>query len=287
MKSFSRFITESTKSHYNNEQGHVVLLTPLGDYEGMKRHGKKAKKLKEALSDSHYSDADENVGEIGRLTGGTGLNEKEFNEASILSDKLIETKGEISPAHKDKLKIYSMGSRQLNKSLIKAHKDGHTNFEEHDPMRKHALQNTHAAIMNNLHSPGQHLSLYSGTPHNFGDVAKQSKDGIVHSPAHISASHDIDVGMHFARQTAGWKQNDENPAHMVHIRVKPHQKILHMSDHSDYPAEHESIVPAGTKLKYSHTTEHWGRTDPVNDPIGKRSPVHIHHFDIHDPWIKT
>ena len=298
MKKFSRYLLESKKksTHTKNEKGHIVLLHVLGDYTGLKRHGKK-KKLKEETQpkqdwrNSHYSDADENEGDVSKLWGGTGLNEYEFNEATTLSERLIKAQGEVSDKHKSALDAYSQGSSNLNKEMIKAHQEGREPFSAWDFVVRNQAQRQHDAIMQNLHPPGQSLSLFTGTPHDFGSMAKESKDGIIHSPAHISASHDISVGMHFARQGAGWSGEaqpgvKEDDAHMVHIRVKPHNKIMHMSHHSRYPAEHESIVPAGTKLKYSHSTTHWTKREADGGPGSERRRVQIHHFDIHDHWKK-
>jgi hypothetical protein len=298
MKRFDQFLIESKKknSHKKNKKGHVVLLHALGDYSGMKRHGKKRgiKEETQPMQDwrnSHYSDADENIGDIGKFTGSKGLNEYEFNEATTLSSKLEKAQGEVSEDHKKSLKAYTGGSSNLNNELIKAHHEGREPFSEWpESIRKQALRQ-HNAIMQNTHGPGQAVSLFTGTPHDFGAMGKEAKDGIVHSPAHISASHDIGVGMHFARQAAGWNGEaqpgaQEDDAHMVHIRVKPHNKIVHMSHHSDYPAEHESVVPAGTKLKYSHSTTHWTKREADGGPGSERRRVQIHHYDIHDPWIK-
>ena len=296
MKSFGRYLTEkkNKESHYVNKNGTVVLLHAIGEKHPTKGRIKgKKKKLKEndeSWKDNHYSDADENVSELGAMMGRTGLNEDEFNEATALSERLGKNHADITEDHAKEVRRYTKGSSMLNKSLIKAHRDGHERFAEWESQggagaeAAKSMRKTHEALMANMKPTGQSVHLFSGVGHDFGEIAKQSKDGIIHSPAFISATHNIDVAKVFAHDNMP-DGRDGNLAHMVKIHVKPHQKILHASDHSDYPAEHESIVPAGTKLKYSHTSEHHYRHNPDGSTPQKRR-MKIHHFEIHDPWIK-
>jgi hypothetical protein len=72
--------------------------------------------------------------------------------------------------------------------------------------------------------------------------------------------------------TANGKIENHTPIHLNHIEIKPKDKILHVSHLSHFDHEHESVIPAGTKLKYSHSTKH-------QDGMNKN--VHVHHFTIH------
>ena len=124
--------------------------------------------------------------------------------------------------------------------------------------------------MKHVKSSEHEFHLMSGTKHDFGEMAKQSKDGILHSPAHISATHHQKIAKHFSYIANSHK----NLLHAVQIHVKPHDKILHVSrlPHS-MKAEHETIIPAGTKLKYSHSTH---EKHDLNN-----TPIKVDHFEIH------
>lgn len=131
-------------------------------------------------------------------------------------------------------------------------------------------QEMHDAIHATKHEVGEHLHVYSGTNHDFGALGRASKDHILHSPAHISATHSVNQAIDFAKDHADG--DPHYPIHLVHIALKPHDKIVHVSHHSNYPEEHESIIPSGTKLKYLHTTHH---------KAGSLQNVSVHHFAIH------
>lgn len=148
-------------------------------------------------------------------------------------------------------------SAHINKPLIRG--------EQINPEHIHM----HEAIMDNA-APAKHeVHLWSGTGADFGELAKKSKDGILHSPAHISATHDAKVARNFAND-----KYDTRKIHVVHIHVKPHDKVLHVSKHSHHEFEFETIIPAGTKLKYHGSTDH-GQDD------GMTRRLHEHHFTIH------
>lgn len=143
-------------------------------------------------------------------------------------------------------------STRLNRSLA----DG-SELHPHD-------KEMHDAIMKRAKPSGHNYSVYSGTS---VDSAKAHKAGDVHSSkSHISASHDVSMAIEHANRH---KKGDV--AHVNHIEVKPHDKVLFMGRVSKHPMEHETVIPHGTKLKYSHTTHH-------SDHEG--NPVDMHHFTI-------
>lgn len=157
-------------------------------------------------------------------------------------------------AHDKHLSNYtSEGSRRLNTALIRGF---HLTDDE---------KSMHEAIHTHKHEAGVHFHLYSGTSFNPKELAEKSEDKILHSPAHISGSHDLSVAVKFA----GFDKN--NISHMMHVAVKPHNKVAHMDGHSEH-REQESVIPSDTKLKYLHTTYH-------KAPSGKR--IDVHHFEIH------
>ena len=293
MKPFKQFSEENKQkkqeSHYVDKKGRVVLLHALGERLPHERVEKKKdkKKVSEDWKTSHYFDADKN---ISPKHGDEGL-DTDAGDPEELSDILSRTQKEPSEEHKKHLNNYTKNSRVLNKSLIKAHQEYDELGFEHPEGIRSRLEEQHGALMANTHAPLRHVHLYSGTDHDFSDIAKSSKDGIIHSPAHISASHDIHVATEFSRRKSDMDSlsraasGEHATGHMVHINVKPHQKIIHMSHHSEYPGEHETLIPSGTNLKYSHTTEHYAKEKPQEQGSPKMK-IKIHHFDIHDNWHK-
>lgn len=146
-------------------------------------------------------------------------------------------------------------SAPLNKHLIR--------YGKPSPEHEHI----HQTIMEKSAPSGHEVHLYSGTGTDFGHLAEQSKSRILHSHAHISATHDPQVARKFASNS-----DNMHKMHIVHIHVKPHDKILHVSHHSEEPSEYETIIPAGTKLKYHGSTNH--------EKSGSRQ-ITEHHFTIH------
>jgi hypothetical protein len=158
------------------------------------------------------------------------------------------------------LKGYTRWSARLNKDLIQQ--------RDLEP----ASKNIHEAIMRNAKSIGHKVTLYSGTgPHDFSKLAMMSRDAVLHCPAHISATHDRNIADEFAFHGA------KTAKHMIAIHMKPSDKALHVSRISASPDEHETIVPAGTRLKYSHTEE-----ASMSNPNFEGKPVKVHHFTIHE-----
>ena len=152
------------------------------------------------------------------------------------------------------------GSLFLNKNLVKG-----------VPLEKLVKrdQETHKMIMEHSKPSGHEVHLFSGTGRNFENLNKHTKDNIFHFPAHTSLTHHRAVAAEFATDKA--MTNDLDNAHMMHIHVKPHDKILHVSRVSDMPSEYETILPAGTKLKYHGSSDH--KYDDCN--------YKLHHFTVH------
>lgn len=310
MISFRAFLAEKKnkkESHYVGDDGVVVLTHVVGDKTEHKRpknkvHKEKSKKKKVSesveLPDSHYTDVDENESILPWRKGETGLDEN-FNEVSEMSELLEKQMGNISKEHRRELSKYTKNSQEYNEELIDAHREGRefTDHNSFNDTQKKMLKRQHEALMSNTHTAGRNIHLFSGVNKDMVNAIDDAKknNGILHSPAHISASHDVNVAAHFARQASFMNTEIYNPekhgaSHMIKVHVKPHQKIIHMSHVSDYPAEHESLIPAGTKLKYSHSTDHWTRRRPDHsdpDKAREKAKMTVHHFTIHDPWIKT
>jgi hypothetical protein len=185
-----------------------------------------------------------------------------------LAQKLHDsTASELNDHEKDLVKRYTRqtsngntGSLFLNKNLVKG-----------VPLEKLVKrdQETHKMIMEHSKPSGHEVHLFSGTSRNFENLNKHTKDNIFHFPAHTSLTHHRAVAADFAIDKA--MTNNLDDAHIMHVHVKPHDKILHVSRVSDMPSEYETILPAGTKLKYHGSSEHEYNNDNYK----------VHHFTIH------
>lgn len=243
--------------HFKNElttyrktkEGHIILDEPI-TFKGNK------KEVKEEADDGDHAKA------------AAEYNKKHHGSNKELSDKLHKaTAAHLDDDSKEHIRKFTgqddrspdhNGSYFLNKRLVRGEEPtGH-------------LKKMHDAIMKNAKASGHEHHVFSGTSRDFESMAKHSKDGIIHTAAHTSATHAI----HIARQFADAKFGDNEHAekrHLIHIHVKPHDKVLHTSHHSEYESEHETVIPAGTKLKYSHSSDHDNEGDHYR----------VHHFTIH------
>lgn len=149
------------------------------------------------------------------------------------------------------------GSTSLNYKLVHNHK-----LDSHE-------QAMHNAIKNHATPSGHEFHTFSGSSRDFEHLAKHTKDNIFHAPVHTSTSHDIETAKEFAHGKAESREIEQR--HLMHIHVKPHDKVLHVASESDHPEEHETIIPSGTKLKY-HNSSH--------ETIDNRK-FKVHHFSIH------
>lgn len=132
------------------------------------------------------------------------------------------------------------------------------------------FRHIHNAIHAAAKPLGRDLDVYSGTKHDFGEMAKQSHRAILHSPAHISATHDVGTALSFA-QDGGYERSGK-PLHILHVKLSSEDKVVHVSHISHKPDENETVIPSGAKLKYIGTN--------VHQEAGKR-PIHEHSFYIH------
>ena len=173
----------------------------------------------------------------------------------IISDKLKHTHEGMTDREKLKINSYTRNSYDLNHKLIHGKELDSHEKDMHDTILKHA-------------KPAKHeVHLYSGTGRDFGKMAGESEDKVLHSPAHISMTHSLKTARAFSMSDKSGNR------HLIHLHVKPHDKVLHIGDLSNSPSERETVLPAGTKIKHSHTDEY---TSPDN---GHKYTVH--HFTVH------
>ena len=142
-----------------------------------------------------------------------------------------------------------------------SHMDDHRTFPNESQLKD--IHKSEAHVHHTIHKHakplGKKITLYHGSHHDFGSAAKKSKDGVIHSPAHMSTSHDHKSATEFGS------------GHVVVIHAHKKTKAVHIDGKGSKSAgssEKETVLPAGTKLKHvkSHKT-----TDGFN----------VHHFKVH------
>lgn len=271
MNKFKKYIdSEKAKElkktgFYLNKDGTVSISHDTSNNKG--GQGKR-KKLKESL--------------IGKAKGALGIkadHEKTFDQHAAKHNKedhhdyLTKHSSDIhKDPHEDSARQHFKAiSMNINHNLIKHHEKGHgaayDKFKAathkrkglpHDPDDEDkfgAESHVHHTILKHAKPLGKKMTLYHGTDHDFGNAAKSSERGIIHSPAHISTSHDHNVSKRFGK-------------HIVAIHANKKDKGVYLGGKDDDYKEKETVIPAGTKLKHikSHKTSD-GYT--------------IHHFKIH------
>lgn len=144
---------------------------------------------------------------------------------------------------------------------------------------------------------GHEVHLYSGVHPSFVQAIKHAKkhtDGVVHSPAHISTTHDVHTAAGFAIHSGHANEHvrplnkntdtqyvGKTTKHMIHVHAKASDKGIHMSgvEGNKHAAEAETVLPPGTYLKYSHTTHHYHTLPDQGDDDHHR--IDVHHCTIH------
>ena len=195
--------------------------------------------------------------------------EKRSNQKEIdnISEKLTKNTipHDIDTEDLDHIKNYSNGSisKQLNKHLID---NGEKGLKyQRNIYGKSDIYQVHKAILKNVRPLGMNVDLYSGVSRDLADKVKPRS--ILHSPAHISVTHSKDIAFFHSQLNAP----ADSTYHVFHIHAKAKDKGLHMENHSHFPGEYETILPAGTKLKHYKTSHHEESDDKII----------VHHFKIH------
>jgi len=149
---------------------------------------------------------------------------------------------------------------------------------------------------------GREVHLYSGVHPSFVQAIKHAEkhvDGVVHSPAHISTTHDVHTAAGFAIHSGHENEHvrplNKNPdnsntqyvgkttKHMIHVHAKASDKGIHMSgvEGNKHAAEAETVLPPATRLKYSHTTHHYHTMPDQGDGDEDHHRIDVHHCTIH------
>lgn len=270
MKTFKSYMSDKVKK---TPEGYIIVDEPI--HYKMKSNYKKTKDGYVIVDEPiHYKNGKVQIAESAskdELSAADKFNKEHHKSEDALSVKLHKKQGAHISGTEDAehIRRYTddadddsghTGSRRLNRSLIRGTPPHHMDRED---------EKTHKAIMHHAGPSGHEYHVFSGTSRDFGEIAKHEKTDKFHFPAHTSTTHSLNTAKSFAINKVN---PDSDHLHMMHVHVKPHNKVLHTSGLSEYPNEHETIIPAGTNMKYSHTSEHKDKSD------GKKYKVH--HFTI-------
>lgn len=300
MKTFKEIVREK-EGFFIDKNGHAVPDVPIHFKNvGGKKPSKSKKKHKQLKEDASGAVAKPKITGIDELPGqhkipphpfnnykkgkmsdedikkATDAHNEAFKKSEAahdkLSDELHSHQRKLSDKEQEHVHSYSEGeeggtySYDIAHHLINNHKKGREpthGMEDHHKEIHHTISNLSKQKL------GKEVHLYSGVGFNPKTAAKKSKDGIVHLPAHVSTSHDANVATNFADIA---HSNNSTGRHLIHIHAKATDKGYHLGKHSFTEGEHETVIPAGTKLKYSHSTIH-------KNSMGDK--YNVHHFTIH------
>jgi len=271
MKGFKKDIDdqEAPKGFYKNKDGTISI-----DHDTSNKRPRKKKKINESLLKKFFGK--------GKPDHEKTLSDHaaEHNKDSVNENHKYLTK-HSEDAHKDSHESKSIhhfkeNSVNMNQNLIRDHKMGRKadhrydrnaakshkrNGDEHEEEDRRTEAHVHHTILKHSKPLGKNIALYHGTGHDFEHAAKKSKNGIIHSPAHLSTSHDHSVAADFA--------GEGGDIVVIHAKKK-HKGVYVDGKHPGTGGgEKETVIPAGTKLKHikSHLTKDGYR---------------LHHFNIHE-----
>jgi hypothetical protein len=254
MLTFKNYID---KGYFIDHNGHVVPSKPISIvHKKDKRSG-----IKE--------DARPETSHLHTLPG-QSVEGSRLDHFMKKSDEIHASHGELEKKDQNAIHKYSAYNRngnanasaRINTTLISNHEQGlpaTSGLSTHDAA-------IHKRISGLASTPmGREAHVYSGMRFVGEKAAKESK--ILYSPSHISTSHDVDIARNFAKR----KGIQSRGYDIMHVHLKPKDKAFHVGNRSLYQGEHETIIPAGTKLTYSHTTHH-------HDDNGEH--YRVHHYTV-------
>lgn len=180
--------------------------------------------------------------------------------------KTLDSTNNFSDEHLTHVKKYTSGTKEVSNST-KINKDLIKNKGEPSKTHKKTAEGLSNAINNNRVQHSVHV--YSGT--SFDPRQHMDKKGRLKSHAFISATHDKEVAAGFA-QRAARERGGYGPAHIIKVHLKPGDPATHVSKHSEWGDEHETVINKGTTLQHHKTTSHWSP--------GEERWYHIHHMSV-------
>ena len=270
--------SKKKQSYYIDDNGIAVMQIPMS-FASMRP---KKKNLKESRALIDSDDDDEEGGHVSNVLTQT----KHFAKMSTqeMTNHLHHHYGShVSPKDSKDIKHYTETepSRSISKALNDSHRWGHEPTRHLDDEE----EKTHKAIRKNVKPSKEEFHVYHGASANVARATTSAKNNLVHFPSHLSTTHDQDTAKYFAHRAANTdhKNRDANDYHhIMKIKIKKGDKILHVSKHSETPEEHETIIPSGTTLKHTGTTYHHHEGHEIEGAKpGEKYRVAVHHYEVH------
>ena len=162
-------------------------------------------------------------------------------EAQAMAARAADAHGDHVAQHHDTVQSYSWHSKALNQRLLnRAHSD-----QINHPSAAAKLDKLHSDLQTAISSaPAAHadMHVYSGVAPRYGEhLAGKQEGDVLTMRAHTSTSFNPEVAGKFAK---GGRPT------ILHVAIKKGQKgILHAEHASLHPAERETIIGAGAKLR--------------------------------------
>jgi hypothetical protein len=277
MKTFKQFIFESEKP-----KEYEVISNSHGAHATIDKHTKKPKKEYEVISNSHGAHASKSTKlkeERLRLHPHPSFEEHFLPKISSKKESDAYDKGigkSMDTLHKNymhsdegrkQLKQFTEGSAGITSDLVKHHTNNRPliHKKQIDNLDKHGFI-----------SARHKFDTYSGVGFNIKNAkpAGKSKQGnlVYHQPTYLSSSIDKHVAGEFGLQAA--KRNKSKDVHILHWHHNEGNPIGVIGKHSEYPHEHEVLIPRTETTENRHHIEHIG-TDKYRDDNG--NTVHVHH----------
>jgi hypothetical protein len=149
---------------------------------------------------------------------------------------------ELQPSARDAIhNVFTSSSEYINRKLL-ANEPFGTQYAHH-------FEQAHRAVVNNATEVGHEYHLVSGVSERTAKNIVNMKDNL--SKVHTSTTTSMDVAKRFAD-----KKSSGPTSHIIHFKVLPSAKLLHIGNLSQTPHEDETVIPYGSKMTFSHTTEH-------------------------------
>ena len=201
------------------------------------------------------------------------INTDRHGELDDLSNKLHKvTASKLNVSDRANLKHYTKGDDDKEESYCTAM---NKSLNQGEPLHGRDIL-VHDTIMKNAKSSGEELHLFSGVHQDFKKLATKTHGNTFFMPAHTSMTHSGKIASYFSEDKSNKYTTDNRRIHnIMHVHIKPIDKLLHISKFSAMPWEHETILPAKTHLKY-HGTDTY---KPIN--IHGQGVMNIHHFTVH------
>jgi hypothetical protein len=280
MKSFKQFITKPKEEFIFNSHGSHAKISPVKSQEAQEEfisnsHGSHAKITPKKLKENHTS-IDGVLPDLKKYTykyendhlGPLGPWGDHKNKMDVLQEDHPHSEAGTKALHD-----YTRGSEHVTNALL-----GRTASK--DDEYKHRAVDLHNRIVEHGHTPlkHDHLQTFSGVGFDINNVKSVGKDKegnkVYHQPTHLSSSIEKSTARSFARTSSN--DNFLPDRHILHIHSEKGQPIGVIGKNSEFPSEHEVLIPSTDSHPNKYHLSHVG-TETYHDPTDDNRTYHIHH----------